>query len=116
MPRPVRGRRRRGDREGVDMIASSRISRIFICASAAAALLSGAAHAQQRLAPTPNDTLVSRAVSDDGRLTLRLYAPDAATVIARGDMLANPSEPLQMIRDGDGVWTGATGPLTPGAY
>lgn len=98
------------------MPASSTILRAFFCAAAAAALLSGAAHAQQGPAPTPNDTLVSREVSDDGRLTLRVYAPDAAQVIARGDMLASPSEPLRMIRDSDGVWSGTTGPLTPGAY
>jgi enterochelin esterase family protein len=87
------------------------------CLLACAAMLSGgAASAQQRPAPAPNDTLVSREVDPNGRLTLRLYAPNAEEVLARGDMLASPTQALPMTEGADGVWTGTTEALAPGAY
>lgn len=88
-----------------------------LIAGAALACLATPALAQFNQRPqTPNDTLVSRDVSDDGRVTLRIYAPEAESVSARGDIGAGPTAGLEMTKAENGVWSGTTGPLAPGTY
>jgi len=69
-----------------------------------------------RRQPTPNDSLVSPEVASDGRVTLRIYAPKASEVVAKGDVAPSFSQPLPLTRDARGVWTGISAPLPPGAY
>lgn len=62
--------------------------------------------------PTPNDSLVSFEVNNDGSATFRLYAPDAKKVELGGDVNAEKIE-----RDNNGVWTMNTAPnINPSAY
>ena len=62
--------------------------------------------------PTPNDSLVSFVVNNDGSATLRLYAPDAKSVELSGDLKAEKIE-----RANNGVWTMTTAPhMNPSAY
>ena len=107
-----------------------RFSVASACALGALCILTSAAAAQvparadsappappmPRRAPTPNDSLVSPEVASDGRVTLRIYAPKATEVVARGDVAPSFSQPLPLTRDARGVWTGVSAPLPPGAY
>ncbi len=62
--------------------------------------------------PTPNDSLVSFEVNNDGSATFRLYAPDAEKVELGGDIRAEKIE-----RADNGVWTMTTAPnIAPSAY
>ena len=62
--------------------------------------------------PTPNDSLVSFVVNNDGSATFRLYAPDAKTVELAGDLRAEKIE-----RANNGVWTMTTVTnINPSAY
>src|SRR3982751_4784068 len=49
-------------------------------------------------------------VSEDGRVTFRLQAPQAQTVQVRGDAT------YDMKKDAEGVWTVTTPPLVPGFH
>lgn len=61
---------------------------------------------------TPNDSLVSFVVNNDGSATFRLYAPDAKSVELSGDLKAEKIE-----RADNGVWTMTTAPrMNPSAY
>ncbi|MDR3715295.1 MAG: hypothetical protein P4L51_21015, partial [Puia sp.] len=64
---------------------------------------------------TPNDSLVSPEVSPDGRVTFRLYAPEAQSVTVRvnSDFFKTP---LQFVKDSQGVWSATTEPVSSGAY
>lgn len=64
---------------------------------------------------TPNDSLVSPEISPDGRVTFRLYAPEAKSVTVRvnSDFFKGP---LQFVKDNQGVWSATTEPVAPGAY
>ncbi len=71
------------------------------------------AHAQfPRREPTPNDTLISTEVSDDYKVTFRIYAPKADEVSVSGDF----GQGGQMAKDDQGVWSLTVGPLTPDFY
>jgi len=62
--------------------------------------------------PTPNDSLVSFQVNDDGSATFRLYAPEAKKVELGGDVRAEKIE-----RADNGVWTMTTASnINPSAY
>jgi enterochelin esterase family protein len=62
--------------------------------------------------PTPNDSLISFVVNNDGSATFKLYAPDAKTVELGGDLKAEKIE-----RADNGVWTLITGiNINPSAY
>jgi enterochelin esterase family protein len=62
--------------------------------------------------PTPNDSLISFEVNNDGRATFRLYAPDAKKVELGGDVKAEKIEKAD-----NGVWTMTTAPnINPSAY
>lgn len=59
------------------------------------------------------DAAQSPVVHDDGRVTLRLYAPMAESVMAVGDFAA---EPVAMERRDDGTWEVTTEPLPSELY
>jgi len=65
---------------------------------------------------TPNDTLVSPQVAPDGRITFRLYAPEAKSVTLRGEFLDFFQPPLALVKDELGVWSATTEPVLNGAY
>ena len=64
---------------------------------------------------TPNDSLVSPEVSPDGRVTFRLYAPEAKNVTVRvnSDFFRGP---LSFVKDKRGVWSATAEPVSSGAY
>jgi enterochelin esterase family protein len=64
---------------------------------------------------TPNDTLVSPEVSADGRVTFRLYAPEAQKVSVRvnSDFFKGP---ILFIKNEQGVWSATTESISSGAY
>ena len=66
--------------------------------------------------PTPNDTLTSVTVLSDGRVTFRLYAPNAADVRFGGGDIPEPLRSQKMTKRNDGVWEATIGPIVPGAY
>ncbi len=68
--------------------------------------------AQGRRPSTPNDTLRSIEVSDDHRVTFRIYAPKAGEVSVSGDF----GQSGKMEKDDQGVWSRTVGPLTPDFY
>jgi enterochelin esterase-like enzyme len=96
-----------------------RVTKAFaLCATLAAAL------AQQK---TLNDSLRSPEVDDQGRVTFRLYAPQAQQVKlqaeGRGatpgitpDQLKSQSEHSDMSKGAGGVWSLQIGPIQPGVY
>ena len=78
-------------------------------------------------APTPNDTLKSPEVGTDGRVTFRLYAPNAHEVKLQAEGLeATPGATEEQVRKGfsgeemskghNGVWSVVFGPIQPGVY
>ena len=78
---------------------------------AAFVLASGATIAQQAQRPT----FASPEVMSDGRVTMRLWAPNATDVLLSGDWMGpQPAPPLA--KDTTGVWTITVGPLSPGLY
>jgi enterochelin esterase family protein len=91
---------------------------LALCAALTAAL------AQQR---TPNDSLRSPEVDAQGRVTFRLYAPQAQQVKLQAegrdatpgitpDQLKSQSEHSEMSKGADGVWSLQIGPIQPGVY
>ncbi|MFL6417301.1 MAG: esterase [Bryobacteraceae bacterium] len=79
---------------------------------------------QQR---TPNDTLRSPEVDAQGRVTFRLYAPQAQQVKLQAEgrdatpgitpeQLKTESERSSMTKGPDGVWSIQIGPIQPGVY
>lgn len=66
-------------------------------------------------ADTPNGTLRSPVVTPDGRVTFRVYAPEAKNVSARvnSDFFQGP---LPFVRNEQGVWSATTKPVSSGAY
>jgi enterochelin esterase-like enzyme len=64
--------------------------------------------------PTPNDTLKSTEVGPDGRVTFRIYAPEAKKVSVSGDIGFENFRDL--IKNEAGVWSVTTAPLKAGVY
>jgi enterochelin esterase family protein len=62
--------------------------------------------------PVSGQTLVSPEVHDDGRVTFRLRAPNAAEVVVR----CEGCKPLPMQKGGRGVWSASTDALEPDIY
>jgi enterochelin esterase family protein len=77
----------------------------------ALAILAPATASAQRRA-TPNDTLKSIEVSDDHKVTFRIYAPKASAVSVAGDF--GQGGPME--KDDQGVWSRTVGPLIPDFY
>lgn len=57
--------------------------------------------------------VVSPEVHADGRITLRLRAPNATQVVVNGEL---DGQPHPMTKGDDGVWTVTVGPLPPDIY
>jgi enterochelin esterase family protein len=87
--------------------------RIAVLAALLAVASTAAAQRQQR-PQTPNDTLKSPEVSDDHKVTFRIYAPKASDVTVIGDFGA--TGPTKLTKDDKGVWSVTIGPLTPDYY
>jgi enterochelin esterase family protein len=67
--------------------------------------------------PTPNDTLKSPEVLNDGRVVFRIYAPKASEVTVGGDWIAQGlGQGGKLARDEQGVWAITVGPLPPDFY
>lgn len=108
------------------------------CMAAAMALAPACGHAQSRPTPPINvergvqaAEVLSPEILPDGRVTFRIGARDARTVvlggefvtqgnavpIPQGDMSEGPKPAVSMAKGADGVWTGTTAtPIRPGAY
>lgn len=84
---------------------------------AAATLLAAEAQAQfPGFKKTANDSLVSTEVLPDGKVALRIYAPDAKQVGMSGDLGGwGPNAP-KFTKDGRGVWEGIVSDVKPGVY
>jgi enterochelin esterase family protein len=85
--------------------------RIAVLAALLAVASTATAQRQQRQ-PTPNDTLKSPEVSDDHKVTFRIYAPKASEVTVGGDF----GTQAKLTKDDNGVWSVTVGPLTPDYY
>ena len=59
------------------------------------------------------DFITSPEVGPDRRITLRLLAPNAKTVVASGEL---DGKPHPLTRDDNGVWSVTIGPLAPDIY
>lgn len=77
--------------------------------------------------PNPNDTLKSLEVDAQGRVSFRLFAPQAQQVKLQAEgrdatpgitpeQLKSESERSTMTKDPDGVWSIQIGPIQPGVY
>lgn len=66
-------------------------------------------------ADTPNDTISSPVVSPDGRVTFRLYAPEAKNVTIRVNSDFS-KEPIVFAKNDQGVWSATTEPVSSGTY
>jgi enterochelin esterase-like enzyme len=66
-------------------------------------------------AETPNDSLVSPEVAPDGRVTFRLYAPEARNVSLRVNSDFG-KRPVQFVKATNGVWSATSEPVPDGAY
>jgi enterochelin esterase-like enzyme len=91
----------------------------------AAALLAAAAYGQNQAAPpaapgnagvasTPAPRLRSPQISDDHRVTFRIFAPKAAEVTFNADWIGATN--LPMTKDEQGVWSLTVGPLDAQLY
>ena len=69
-----------------------------------------------RRTPTPNDTLTSVRVLQDGRVLFRVYAPNADTTALGGSDIPNVGAEAKMTKRPDRVWETTVGPVAPGSY
>lgn len=77
--------------------------------------LSTITNAQVRMRPrTPNDTLKSTQILDDGTVAFRIYAPKAESVTLSGDLAEYI--PTEMTKNADGVWEVVINDIDPGVY
>ena len=67
-------------------------------------------------AETPNDSLVSPEVAPDGRVTFRLYAPEARNVALRVNSDFGSRGGLRFVKATNGVWSATSEPAPAGAY
>lgn len=107
----------------------SALSAFWMCAAIAARPQSPVSQVppNPRIESSPNDTLRSPEVAPDGRVTFRLYAPDATQVklSAEGmestpgltpEQLTKSMSGTPMTRAANGVWSVEFGPIQPGVY
>lgn len=73
------------------------------------------ANAQVRRTPTPNDTLQSVRVLENGNVVFSIYAPKARVVTLAGDALP-PGMPIEPQVQPNGVWSFEVPHVTPGVY
>ena len=117
-----------------------KMSRLAIACVTAVALWANAGWSQQTApaapaAPprmpsfpvTPNTNLVSPEVQSDGKVTFRIWAPDAKEIKvstegpesvagATPESLRSSSGGVALTKAGDGIWSLTVGPYPPGAY
>lgn len=74
-----------------------------------------AAHAQWQRVPTPNDTLQSVRVLDNGSVVYSIYAPKARTVSLAGDAMPWGTK-VQAHEAPNGVWSFTVPNVVPGVY
>src|SRR5690242_8740045 len=79
------------------------------------AMLGSALAAQNAPAPNPGTTLKSPEVRPDRSVVFRLYAPNAKSVMIRGEWMAD-NKPVALTKADDGVWSFTTEPLRPDLY
>jgi enterochelin esterase-like enzyme len=64
--------------------------------------------------PSPADIVVSPDVRSDGRVTFRIYAPNATTLSVRGDWgQTRRFEVADLVKGATGIWSVTLGPLAP---
>jgi enterochelin esterase family protein len=89
-----------------------RVAAVAVPAIVAFSLLTNsAAPAQER--GSLGKRVRSPEVSDDHRVTFRLQAPNAKSVLVTGDFTGKT---IEMTKDADGVWSFTTEPLKPSSY
>ena len=59
--------------------------------------------------------VVSPEVHADRKVSVRIYAPKATEVTVTGELL-NGSQPVQLTKGDDGIWSATVGPLPPDIY
>jgi enterochelin esterase-like enzyme len=69
--------------------------------------------AQPVRTPSPADKIVSPEVHADGRVTFRLFAPQAQEVLFSGALGVEPAPRQAMTKDEQGIWSITVGPLEP---
>lgn len=87
------------------------MKKIFLMA-VVAMLAPLAANAQWNFRRTPNDTLHSVQVLPDGKVAVRIYAPEAKTVSMGGDVWAR----APFVKAENGVWETVLEGVAPGTY
>jgi enterochelin esterase-like enzyme len=92
------------------MHTTARLATIAVAMTAALALSMPAAEAQRGPAPP---SFTSPEVGADRSVTLRLFAPNAKSVIATGEL---DGKPHPLTRADNGVWSVTVGPLAPDIY
>lgn len=98
---------------------SRRVARRFVTMGLAvlSCVAGSAAHAQAPAPPPRPPQYVSPEVASDGRVTVRIYAPDAQAVrLVAGDIAGLTPEAAQMTRGDAGIWAVTVGTPEPGAY
>jgi enterochelin esterase-like enzyme len=82
-------------------------------AAPAASAAPAPAPAAAPAAPKPPPSIISPEVASDGRVTFRIFAPNARAVTVNG-IRHLPDQP--MTKDDDGLWSATVGPLGPDVY
>jgi len=78
---------------------------------------SGANRPLQAPPVTPNTNLISPEASADGRVTFRLYAPNAQQVALHSEFNGMiPTAAIPLAKAENGVWSVTVGPVEPGVY
>jgi enterochelin esterase family protein len=90
----------------------ARLSSIVFLAASALSLLPALASAQARAGASP--PVVSPDIAPDRRVTFRLFAPNASTVLVNGEFAGGTR--LAMTKDAAGLWSVVTAPIAPEAY
>lgn len=68
--------------------------------------------AQWRREPTPNDTLRSTVILQEGGVVFQIYAPKASSVTVSGDI----GMPVVLAKENNGVWKGRVPKIGEGVY
>src|SRR3954452_2104574 len=66
--------------------------------------------------PSRPPQFVSPEVTNEGKISFRIYAPNAEAVTLAGSDIPNNQKGAPMTKNGEGVWEVSVGPLVPGAY
>jgi enterochelin esterase family protein len=86
---------------------------LLLAAAVSATTVSAAQQPAPAQPPSPANTVVSPEVLVDGRVTFRIFAPNAREVAVRGEF---GPQPVALTRADNGVWSATVGPVEPNAY